>query len=357
MIVDLRKPDQLTSQEVALWDRFRRKNPSLDSPYFCLDYTRAVGRVRGDVEVAVLRYADQIVGFFPFQRQAKHLARPVGGRLSDYQGIIAEPTRQFDPREILRRCQLSAWTFDHVVDQQGTFEPFQRLSDLSPYLDLSEGFDEYTRRLRPAGRDELKATSRKSRKIEREVGPLRFEFRSGCDEAFARLLQWKSQQYRRTNVTDVFSFPWTIELLRELRQQANPDFEGLLSVVYAGDRPIAAHFGMRSRGVLHWWFPAYDPELASYSPGRVLLVELARACAREGIGKLDLGRGVAPYKARAMSGATPVLEGSVDLRPLARRLRSTWLATREFVKRSPLSGPARVPARLLYRLREWGEFQ
>jgi CelD/BcsL family acetyltransferase involved in cellulose biosynthesis len=357
MNVELRTPDQLTDKEVSLWVRFRRENASLDSPYFCLDYTRAVGRVRDDVEVAVLRYADRVVGFFPFQRHAKHFAKPVGGRLSDYQGIIAPRTRQFDARRVLRRCELSTWNFDHVIGQQSTFEPFQRVSDLSPYLDLSDGFAEYTRSLRKAGRDELKATHRKGRKIEREIGPLRFEFRSQCEEAFDLLLQWKSQQFRRTKVTDVFSFPWTVDLLREIWQQSTSTFAGSLSVLYAGDRPIAAHFGMQSESVLHWWFPTYDPALASYSPGRVLLAKLAQACAGEGIRKLDLGRGVAPYKARVMSGATRVLEGSVDLRPVARHFRSTWIATRELVRNSPLYRPAGVPGRILYRLREWADFR
>ena len=357
MNVELRKPDQLTENEVSLWARFQRENTYLDSPYFCFEFTRAVGRVRDDVEVAVLRYADRVVGFFPFQRHSKHFAKPVGGRLSDYQGIIAPATRQFDAREVLRRCDLSTWNFDHVADGQSAFEPFQRLSDLSPYLDLSDGFDEYTRRLRKAGRDELKATNRKRRKIEREVGPVRFEHRSDCGEAFDLLLRWKSQQYKQTNVTDVFAFPWTSKLLREIWQQSTSAFEGMLSVLYAGDHPIAAHFGMRSAAVLHWWFPSYDPAFASYSPGRVLLAEMAQACASEQLRKLDLGRGVAPYKARAMSGATRVLEGSVDLRPVARHLRSTWIATRKLVKSSALYGPARVPGRLIHRLREWAEFR
>ena len=235
--------------------------------------------------------------------------------------------------------------------------PFIGLAIFRPTWDLSRGFEEYTSGLRKAGRDELKQTNRKGRKIGREVGPLRFELRSDRADVFDLLLNWKSQQYRRTKVTDVFALPWTTQLLRELWQQST----GFVRRATVGSlrrrtpHRCSLRHAVASRVALV--VSHVRSALASYSPGRVLLAELARACASEGIGKLDLGRGVAPYKARVMSGATRVLEGSVDLRPVARHLRSTWLATRELVRNSPLHGPARVPGRIIHRLREWAELR
>ena len=120
---------------------------------------------------------------------------------------------------------------------------------------------------------------------------------------------------------------------------------------------MAGHFGMRSGGVYHWWFPAYDRKYSSYGPGRVLLSRTAQACEENGIHKIDLGRGVAQFKSLTMSGATEVAIGSVDLRPLARRLRTTWRTTRDLLKHSAFYRPVRVPGRLVYRFREWMEFR
>ena len=94
-------------------------------------------------------------------------------------------------------------------------------------------------------------------------------------------------------MTNVLAFPWTTKLLRKLWREQAAEFCGQLSVLYAGQHH-RTHFGLRSRHVLHWWFPAYDQALATYSPGRVLLAELARTAADLGLSKIDLGRGLVP---------------------------------------------------------------
>lgn len=357
MSVKLTTIDRLSEQELATWGEFQEASQAFDSPYFRPEFSQSVARVRDDVEVAVLFEGDTPAGFFPFQRVHAQAARPVGGRLSDYQAVICRPGFTFDAKELLRACGLNVWDFDHMVADQDAFRQYQRFTDLSPYMDLSQGFDHYRAQLRKSARKHLSQAGGLGRKMAREVGPLRFELSCHDESAFDQLVRWKSEQYRRSNITDVFAFPWTLELLREIWSHQSARFQGVFSALYAGDRFVAGHFGMRSGGVYHWWFPAYDREYSNYAPGRVLLAQTAQACEANGIHKIDLGRGVAPFKALAMSGATEVAVGSVDLRPLARHLRSTWRSTREFLKNSPLYGPARVPGRLVHRLREWIEFR
>ena len=67
-------------------------------------------------------------------------------------------------------------------------------------------------------------------------------------------------------------------------------------MLYAGDRPVAAHLGLRSDRVLAYWFPAYDPDLGRYSTGVALCLRMAEAAAADGIGHIDLGKGAARYK-------------------------------------------------------------
>jgi CelD/BcsL family acetyltransferase involved in cellulose biosynthesis len=62
---------------------------------------------------------------------------------------------------------------------------------------------------------------------------------------------------------------------------------------------------------LCWWFPAYDPELARYSPGLILLLELIAEGAARGVPVLDLGRGEHDYKLRVADRFYEVAEGEV----------------------------------------------
>ncbi|MEO8494730.1 MAG: GNAT family N-acetyltransferase [Planctomycetota bacterium] len=357
MQVKLTTPPQLSAEELAAWANFQEGSPEFESPYFRPEFSAAVAAIRDDVEVAVLLEDEQPVGFLPFQRSGTHGAKPVGGRLSDYQAVIGRPGLEFDATQLVRTCGLNVLDFDHLLVTQKPFQPYHQFIDRSPYLDLSQGFEPYRESLRKSSRVVMRTTFRLSRKLDREVAPIRCEMFSQDTAAFEELLRWKSEQYRSTNVTDVFAFPWTTALLREIWQRQSESFQGVLSVLYAGEQPVAAHFGMRSRDVLHWWFPAYDPQFSDYGPGRVLITLVAQQCEAHGIKKIDMGRGVSRHKTELMSGSTEVAVGSVDLRPVARRLRNSWRQTREWVRNSPLYGPARIPGRIIHRIGEWMQFQ
>jgi len=84
-----------------------------------------------------------------------------------------------------------------------------------------------------------------------------------------------------------------------------------LAVLYAGDSVVAAHLGLASRRTLAWWFPVYDPTYAEFSPGLVMLVDLARTMGDHGLSVLDLGKGSEPYKDRLSNTAIEVLSGSM----------------------------------------------
>ena len=136
MHVELTTPGRLTLRDRELWSRFQREDPALESPYFRPEFTLAVAAVRRDVEVAILRQDGDTMGFFPFQRRGRGPAKPVGGRLSDYHGVIARRGATWNAAELVRACQLAAWDFDHVPISQVPFGSFHRRTDLSPYLDV-----------------------------------------------------------------------------------------------------------------------------------------------------------------------------------------------------------------------------
>lgn len=346
----------LTPDLLARWNEIQRANPAFASPYFRPEFTQLVAEVRKDAEVAVIEQRNEIVGFFPFQRQGRFHAQPIAGRLSDFHGVIAEPEFQVEPLELLSACGLSSWRFDHLLVSQAAFAPYMWTRSRSPYLDLSRGFTAYEAE-RKADNSELSTIKRKLNKMAREVGPLRLEWNSTDREALQTLLHWKSDQYERTGLRDVFSFEWIRAFVDCLFERREPELSGVLACLYADNRLVAAHLGMSSHQVLHWWFPSYDRELGRYSPGLGLIYMMAQQANTHGVTRIDFGKGDEEYKFRLASGVDEVAEGCVDVSAGARLFRRTWQATRDWVRTSPLHGPTQMPLRWFRRMRDWLSFR
>lgn len=351
--IELLRPSSLTAYHWERWSEIQAAEPALDSPYFRPEFTQAVAAVRRDVEIAVLLGGTEAVGFFPFQRGPLNIGKPVGGKLSDYQGVIARGETRVDAAQLLRACRLAGWDFDHLVTTQPSFEPFALARGDSLYLDLSEGFEAYAAQRRAAGSDELKNVGRKMRKCEREQGAITFEM--SCDDGAVLdlLMQWKSAQYEQNGLADIFAFPWTAALLKNIQRNPSSRFSGLLTVLRLAGRPISILFSLRAGAVVHGWIFAYDKDLAPYSPGSILLLKMAEAAQQHGIAKIDLGKGSERYKQSMASAATPLWEGTVGRSSPALWLRSGWRTARDWVSRSPLAGVSQVPAKALQPIRNW----
>lgn len=312
--------DALGADELLRWERLQRAMPMFASPFFRPEFTRAVAAVRRGVEVAVLRQGGRVVGFFPFERGTGDMGRPVGGRLSDYHGAIVDGGAHWDGAGLVRGSRLRAWTFTHLPAAQGPLAAFATAHDASPYLDLSGGYAAYEQGRRAAKSDVLSQVRRARRRLEDVHGPATFSGDDTSPAALHQLLALKSAQYARTGQVDIFAARWIVALFERILAERGPAFVGTLSTLRVGDRLVAAHFGMRTTDVWHYWIPAYDPEFARFKPGLILLLEMARHAASAGIGVLDLGRGDEHYKGRLASDTFPLAEGVVtDSRLVAAR--------------------------------------
>jgi CelD/BcsL family acetyltransferase involved in cellulose biosynthesis len=171
-------------------------------------------------------------------------------------------------------------------------------------------------------------------------------------------LQLKSEQYRAAGTFDVFGTTWTGALLREILDVQGSNFAGLCSVLKVHGRIVAGHVGMRSRTVLHYWFPVYDPAYAKFSAGIILLLRIANAVADQGVTLIDLGKGESAYKARLSTGAAEVAEGFVE-RPSSKWVLINRLRRRtEAWARSADSGTVlRLPARIVLRMEQASKFR
>ena len=186
-------PNELDSETTSAWERLRRSNPDLASPFFDLEFTKAVAAVRNDVRVAFLKSDNSVVEIASFQSSGRDCIVPVGGRLNDIQGILTEPGRPSRLiQETLKQQGISAFCFNASKSTAGS-SPF-KFSDMDSYhLDLSIGWDGYfdwvCRHSSTVARQ-----AQKTRALARDVGPVRFEFdiRDTC--VLEQLIRFKSAE-------------------------------------------------------------------------------------------------------------------------------------------------------------------
>lgn len=310
MKISVVRATELGADELAQWRAMQDAEPGLRSPFLSPEFTLAVSRVRPTARVAVLQDGTQIVGFFPYEVRRRVVGVPIGFGISDCQGLVHVKGLDWDPLALLRSCGLPVWEFDHLMADQAPFAAYHTERAGSPIMDLSAGYEEYVAGQMRAG-DVIRQTNRKQRGMVRDLGAERFAWNDDSADAFAALRDWKSAQYQRTQQYDRFNTPWIREVIDDLMASTAPGCRAVVSTVYAGDRPVAAHLGLRSESVLAYWFPSYDPDLSKYSAGILLCLRMAESGAADGIQHIDLGKSKALYKDRLRNGELPVAQGRV----------------------------------------------
>ena len=345
MKISVVQGEDIDAGHIGSWRRVQAENPLLASPFFAPEFTQAVADVRDDVRVAVLEDHGS-VAFFPHQRNGVH-GRPVGGPLSDYQGIIARDDAWIDPKALLRACKLHVFEYDHLLAAQRAFVPGHRHYGPSYVISLESGYDAFFQAKKAAHVMEIRTAGRHQRAMENELGPLRFVPHSTDPAIVEQLLRWKRQQYRDTQVADVFAVPWSRRLLYRIIESQAPSFSGMLSALYAGATLVAAHLGMRTPSVWHYWILAYDHAHGRYSPGTLLLLEMLRHADSVGIAQFDLGKGYAPYKEKLHTGTIPLAEGFCERPSLTGALHHARMRAKEWIRQSSLHPVARTLARRL----------
>ena len=312
MKVTVVHPGELGAGDWQRWAAFAHAT-DLGSPFLSPEFAQVIGEVRDDARVGVIDEGSTTCAFFPFQIDSEHVGRPIGATIADAQAVMCDRDWDFDARELVAAAGLSCWHFDHLVLSQAPFAPYQRQRHRAPFVDLRGGHEHFLSEVRAHSRDLLAQVGRRRRKLEREVGPVVCEWQSSRpQDDLRRLEQWKSGQYARDETWDRFAAPWIAAAVRRLAESRQPGCTGVLTVLRAGDRPVAAHFGLLGRDRLSWWFPAYDPEFGRYSPGLILLLAVIAEAAGRAVPLIDLGRGEHGYKLRVTPLFSEVAEGWVD---------------------------------------------
>jgi CelD/BcsL family acetyltransferase involved in cellulose biosynthesis len=334
--VQLLSPDRLSNDLMGVWRSHQLADHNLRGPFFSPEYICSVAEARPDVTIAVVEMPGHSPAFFPFHCDRSKVARPVGLRACDFSGLIAARGHAWSPQLLVRSCGLSGWEFKNVVTSDETMRPYFRAFADSPYVDLRGGFEIFAKERRNSGSNLVRSVAQKSRKMERELGPVRFEVNTRDRRALDLLFEWKAAQRQRTGTVDVLATSWMRRTIERLLETNTATFAGLLSVLYVGNQVAAVHMGMRSDTIWHYWFAAYNHDLQRYSPGLINLFQMVKSAPALGIETITLGRGDEPYKLRFATGSTQLASGSVDCRLTRRLTTAIWYAARNASQRSPV---------------------
>lgn len=344
--VDVFGPESLCGTIEEHWNRIRRSNPVFKSPYFDIEFTRAVARVRDDVRIAVVQSNGEVIGVLPFQENKPGYAVPVGGLLNDWHGIMGKQYPEV-LQKILKAAKLKSFKFHAINAEDDKLEKYYFRKYKSHYLDLSDGWEAY-RKWVFKNSSAVKRQGQKTRALARKFGEIRFEFESEDANQLERLIELKRAKYQNSNTFDILGVPWASNLLRELHQVRDPNFRGVLSVLWAGDHMVGAHFGMLTEETLHYWFPVYAPAFHKFSPGTEMLMRSAEQACDMGIGKLDLGYGDDAYKFRFCNAHEPVAFGLANFSPFLRTMAKYRYSFRNQLKQIPMKPLVKRVLRKLY---------
>ncbi|HEY8099324.1 MAG TPA: GNAT family N-acetyltransferase [Burkholderiaceae bacterium] len=295
-------PLQLEPELIQAWDAFSSTQAHLASPFLSAHYARAAERAGADARVCVIYRDSYVCGFFPYQfdgRLAAWLksAAPVGGGMSDYFGLVADARFRITSSELLSLARLNHLNFSHLDESQLQYG----LTGEHPRTGLRIRFDAEVAdrtQLSSMSHKYLKDTERRERQLSRDVGPVEFAFDTQDYrlEKLRRLIARKRAQYKKTGTGDALAAPWKSALLEQLLATDFTTCRGVLSHMTAGDTWVGSHFGIMGNGVLQYWFPVYNPDLAKYAPGRLLLHAISKATYDNRIHMIDRGEGDTPSK-------------------------------------------------------------
>jgi CelD/BcsL family acetyltransferase involved in cellulose biosynthesis len=348
MRVDIITPRELDAAHRARWHglRHRASLPHLKNPFYTPEFAQLVGEVQAAARIGVIEIDNRVAGYFAFEQSALGWGRPLCARMSDHHGPVLDERVSIDAARLIRCCGLLGWHFDHLPADQSGFSRFELTRSTGWLMKLDGDFAAYRAQM-DQRTGLLRRIEASMRRLERALGPLRFDAQSTDADAMRRLARWKGDQYIRTGQIDNFGIRWIREYLERLHHRKRPALAGMLSTLHAGDRLVAVHLGMRSEQVWHYYLPTYDRELFRFSPGLCLLYLMAQAAPSLGLDTIDFGTGDMDYKRDLSNAQIELVQGAVEPAPVRAARRGGHEAIRQ-LRRSPwVLGAARWGRRQL----------
>lgn len=320
--VETLHPGELTQADLQTWRDMAEAEPAFDSPLLGPDFARAVGAVRDDARVAVIRRGGETLGYFPHHRRPGGMARAIGSPLSDYHGLVSRPDADLVAGEVLAAADLTAFRYTGLIDPYGVFGQGELKTahviglgntDVATYLEA----------VRAASPKKIKNWRRLDNKLEREMGAIELVAPDDSREAFDQLIAWKREQLDRTGVHDFLRPEWTRGLMLDLFQKRTGPLQGLMINLYAGGQLVAGHFGVRLNGVYHPWIASTNPAYGEWSPGQIFFMRAIAAMPGLDLHRYDLGPGHDHYKGAYALSQVQIGDGTATAATMAGRVASS----------------------------------
>jgi CelD/BcsL family acetyltransferase involved in cellulose biosynthesis len=336
----------------AAWLGLRTGNRVLASPYFAPEFYEAVASVTRTGRLLIVEDDQGIAGMMPLQRRTAGLYGPIGGPLNDIHGLMLLPGAELDPADLLESAGIGMMAMLNAPIGAPALGARFGASHGFYLMNLEDGYDAYEERRQPFAKSAFRTIRTRSEKAAKQYGAVTHVFDDRSQTTLDKLIAWKHDQYKATKQPLLFDFSWVRELADRLHTSRDPDLRGQLSSLYFGDELVAAHFGLRSRETLHYWFPGYHPDYAELSPGNILVRLMAQSAAAEGCQSLHLGAGEYRYKLEFADASFPVTDGVAFSRSLLGRSAAAAGSAITSVSRKLPGRLSHLPGRAMRRL-DW----
>lgn len=300
----------------ATWRALMDDDPHVtvfQSPRYLRTWAATLGTDE-DLVTLALHDGDDLVGVAveaTVDVDGETVVRLAGGtEVTDYRGPVARPDAAKDlatawARRLVDhdadRIDLSGLPDDTgwpdllatALEDAGATDVDQQRHDVAPVVDLSDGYEAWQDGLDGKDRQELK---RKARKLARDLGAVEVvevaadDLEAGIDRFFAM------NDGASDDKTSFFDRPEMRTWFAALAAEYHDDATFRLHELTVAGQPVAANVSLVWGDRWGLYNSAFNDRLAAFSPGNVLVAELVRLAADEGLATFDLLRGDEAYK-------------------------------------------------------------
>lgn len=196
MRAEICRPTELGVSERALWHAYQGRVDCLGNPFLTPEFAVAADRCRHDVRLAVIHDDGRLIGFLPYSAGRGGWGRPVVPGMTDMQALVHDPSCPLDLTEVISATGLVGWSFDHLVSFQAPRTAPVRVGQ-SWIVELAGGSASYVRQIKASRPKNLSEWQRKTRRLEKECGPVVFHFAEGSPALLGHIIDMKRAQCHR----------------------------------------------------------------------------------------------------------------------------------------------------------------
>jgi CelD/BcsL family acetyltransferase involved in cellulose biosynthesis len=308
----------LTDDLAMRWRALQALTPDFGSPLLGPDFARLVGNYRPQANVAIgYDKQDQPIAFFGFHSVSQGYVRAIGAPFCDYQAIVSDPTASFKGEDFFKLAGIDAIAFSSLSDPLNVFDKTHMEVVEAHRIDCDNDGEAFSEKLRLSNTKWSKNVRRLTNKMDRELGTVRLVAHDTNRESFDTMMAIKVAQFHQTGVTNVLRSDWVQRFMRDLFDMRGADFGGCMVSLYAGEKFVAGHFGVRLGDWFHPWIASTCPLSHPYSPGIIFLNEMTRQSDKFGLRIVDLSAGHGHYKSQFCRDPISVHAGVVGSKPNA----------------------------------------